>query len=157
MVKDLDPNFYICLCWVAVLILDFCSLSRFLKSVISIYCRHLGFMAVKTHHDQSNSYKGKHLFGAGLPFWSFSLLSSRWEACNHAGRLAARSANISTSWSKCDSNLDPSCPLLLLAGTGTCFFGSITGSLPRPGCLRTSSVNWPWTQICMALFPECWD
>ena len=39
------------------------------------------------------------------------------------------------------SNLDPSCPLLVLAGTGTCFFGSITGSLPRPGCLRTSSVN----------------
>ena len=38
-------------------------------------------------------------------------------------------------------HLDQNCPLLLLARTGTCFFGSITGSLPRPGCLRTSSVN----------------
>ena len=69
MVKDLDPNFYICLCWVAVLILDFCSLSRYLKSVIAICCRCLGFMAVKRHHDQSNSYKGKHLFGAGVPIY----------------------------------------------------------------------------------------
>ena len=57
MVKDLDPNFYICLCWVAVLILDFCSLSRYLKSVIAICCRCLGFMAVKRHHDQATHIK----------------------------------------------------------------------------------------------------
>ena len=30
------------------------------------YCLSLGFIAVKRHHDHGNSYKGKHLIGAGL-------------------------------------------------------------------------------------------
>jgi hypothetical protein len=38
------------------------------------------YIAVKRHHDQGNSYKGKHLIGAGLQFQRFSPLSSRWEA-----------------------------------------------------------------------------
>ena len=36
----------------------------------------LGFTAVKRHHDQGNSYNGKHLIGASLQFQRFSLLSS---------------------------------------------------------------------------------
>jgi hypothetical protein len=31
---------------------------------------------MKRHYDQDNSYKGKHLMGAGLQFQSFSPLSS---------------------------------------------------------------------------------
>jgi hypothetical protein len=31
--------------------------------------------AVKWHHDQGNSYKGKHLMGAGLEFHRFNPLS----------------------------------------------------------------------------------
>ena len=31
-----------------------------------VKCLSLGFIAVKRHHDQGNSYKGKHLIGAGL-------------------------------------------------------------------------------------------
>ena len=37
-------------------------------------------MTVKRHHDQGNSYKGKHLIEAGLQFQRFSPLSSWWEA-----------------------------------------------------------------------------
>jgi hypothetical protein len=37
----------------------------------------LGFIAVKKHHDRSNSYKGKDLIGAGLYFQRFSPLLSR--------------------------------------------------------------------------------
>ena len=47
------------------------------------------FNAVERHHDQSNSYKGKHLIGAGLRFQRFSPLSSWWEAWWHAGRHGA--------------------------------------------------------------------
>ena len=36
-------------------------------------------IAVKRHHDHSNSYKGKHLTGDGLLFQRFSPLSSRQE------------------------------------------------------------------------------
>ena len=39
----------------------------------------------KRHHDQSNSYKGKHLTNAGFR-------SQRWEAWQHAGRLGAGGA-----------------------------------------------------------------
>jgi hypothetical protein len=54
-------------------------------------------MAVKRHHDQGNSYKGKHLIGAGLQFQSFSPLSSWQEAWQHANRLGAGGAESSTS------------------------------------------------------------
>ena len=48
-----------------------------------------GFIALKRHHDHSNSYKGKHLIWAALPFQRFSLLSSWQEAWQHAGRHGA--------------------------------------------------------------------
>jgi hypothetical protein len=32
------------------------------------------FIAVKRHREHSNSYKGKHLIGAGLQFKGFSLI-----------------------------------------------------------------------------------
>ena len=47
------------------------------------------FIAVKNHHDHSNSYKEKHLIGAGLQFQRFSPLSSWWEAWQRAGRHGA--------------------------------------------------------------------
>ena len=49
-------------------------------------------IVVKRHHDQGNSYKGKHLVGAGLQFQRFRPLSSWWEAWQHAGRHGARGA-----------------------------------------------------------------
>jgi hypothetical protein len=36
-------------------------------------------IAMKRHHDQSNSYKENHLIGAGLQVQRISSLSSRWE------------------------------------------------------------------------------
>jgi hypothetical protein len=40
------------------------------------------------HHDKGNSYKEKHLIGAGLQVQRFSPLSSRWEHGNiHAGMV----------------------------------------------------------------------
>ena len=42
--------------------------------------------AVRRHRDHGNSYKEKHLVGAGLQFQRFSPLSSRREAWQHAGR-----------------------------------------------------------------------
>jgi hypothetical protein len=36
-------------------------------------------IAVNRHHDQGNSYKGQHLFGAGLQVQKFSPLLSRQE------------------------------------------------------------------------------
>ena len=51
-------------------------------------------IAVKKHHDQGNSYKDKHLIGAGLQFQRFSPLSS-WQ---HPGRQCAlEGAECSTS------------------------------------------------------------
>lgn len=44
---------------------------------------------MKKHHGQRNSFKGKHLVGAGLQFQGVSLLSSCEEACEHAGRHGA--------------------------------------------------------------------
>lgn len=41
--------------------------------------------SVKGHHDKSDSYKGKHLVGAGLQFYRFSPLLSWWEAQQRAG------------------------------------------------------------------------
>ena len=40
-----------------------------------------GFIAVKTHHDQGNSYKGQHLILAGFQFQKFSPLAS-WKHGN---------------------------------------------------------------------------
>ena len=48
-----------------------------------------GCIALERHHDQSNSYKGKHLIGAGLQFQRFSSLSSWWEAWQDKGRHGA--------------------------------------------------------------------
>ena len=47
---------------------------------------------MKRHHEHSNSYKGIHLIGAGLPFQRFSPLSSWQEAWQYAGRYAAGAA-----------------------------------------------------------------
>jgi hypothetical protein len=44
---------------------------------------------VKRHHDHVNSYKRKHLIGAGLQFQRFSPLSSWWEAWPHVGKHGA--------------------------------------------------------------------
>jgi hypothetical protein len=63
----------------------------------TIYLWHLRVsIAVKTHHDQGNSYKGQHLTGAGLQVKRFSLLlSSWWEAQQHPGRPSSRVAESS--------------------------------------------------------------
>jgi hypothetical protein len=47
----------------------------------------LAFIAVKKHHDQGNSNKGKHLIGAGVKVQRFSSLTSWWDALQHAGKL----------------------------------------------------------------------
>ena len=46
-------------------------------------------IAVKRHHDHGNSYKGKHLAGAGLHLQRFCQLSSWQEAWRHTGRYGA--------------------------------------------------------------------
>jgi hypothetical protein len=40
--------------------------------------------AVKRHNDKGNSYKGQHLFGAGLLVLRFSPLAIWWEAGKHS-------------------------------------------------------------------------
>ena len=56
---------------------------------------------MKRHNDQGNSYKGKHLIGAGLRFQRFSPLSSWQEAWQHPGRHGTgEGAERSRSWSK---------------------------------------------------------
>ena len=58
------------------------------------------FIAVKRLHDHNNSYKGKHLIGAGLQLQRFSPLSSWQEAWQRAGRHGAgEGAQSSTSGS----------------------------------------------------------
>lgn len=57
----------------------------------------LDFNTVKRNHDQGNSYKGKHVLGAGLQFQRFSPLSSWWEAWQCAGRYGAGGTESSTS------------------------------------------------------------
>ena len=55
-------------------------------------------IAVKRQCDEGNAYKEQHLIGADLQFQRFSLLSSRWEAWQDAGRHGAREgAESSTS------------------------------------------------------------
>jgi hypothetical protein len=56
-------------------------------------------IAVKRHHDQSNSEKGQHLIGAGLLVLRSSLLSW-WEAWQHPGRHGTGEAVSSTSCSE---------------------------------------------------------
>jgi hypothetical protein len=56
-------------------------------------------LSVNWHHDQDNSYKGKHLIKVGLQFQRFSSLSLWWEAWQPAGRHGAGGALSSTSWS----------------------------------------------------------
>ena len=52
---------------------------NFCTQALSIlHCLSLGFIAAKRHHDQDNSYKGKHLIGAGLQVQRCSPLSS-WQ------------------------------------------------------------------------------
>ena len=50
------------------------------------------FVAVKGHHEQGTSYKGKRLTGADLPLQMFGPLSSWQEAWQHAGRHGAGGA-----------------------------------------------------------------
>ena len=65
------------------------------------HCLSEGFIAVKRHHDHSNSYKGKHLVGAGLQFQRLSPLSSWWKAWQPAGSHGAGGgAESSPSWSE---------------------------------------------------------
>jgi hypothetical protein len=42
-------------------------------------------MAVKRHHDQHNSYKGKHLIGAGFKFQRFSPWQEAWWRAGRQG------------------------------------------------------------------------
>jgi hypothetical protein len=54
---------------------------------VELFCFRVS-IAVKRHHDQNNSYKDKHLIGAGLEFQRFSPLS--WpEAWQHPGKCGA--------------------------------------------------------------------
>ena len=71
-------------------------------------CLSQGFITVKKHHDHSNSYKGKHLMGAGLQFQTFRTLSSQQEAWWHVDRRgAAGGAKSCTSgWQEVDVTLD---------------------------------------------------
>ena len=58
-----------------------------------------GSVAVKRHHDPSNSYKGKHFIWAGLQFQIFSPLSSWQETWQLSGRHhAIKGAESSVSW-----------------------------------------------------------
>lgn len=47
---------------------------------------YLGFVAMKRHHDHSNSYKEKYLIEARLQFQRFTQLSPLWGAWKPAGR-----------------------------------------------------------------------
>ena len=51
------------------------------------------------HHDQGNSYKGKHLIGSGLQFQRASPLSSWWEALQRTCRHSAGGVKNTTFWS----------------------------------------------------------
>jgi hypothetical protein len=54
------------------------------KAFISA-CLRQCFIAVKSHRDHDNSYKGKHLIGAGLQFRGLVHCHHGWE---HGGVLA---------------------------------------------------------------------
>jgi hypothetical protein len=55
-------------------------------------------IAVKRHHDHSNTYEPNHLIGAVLQIQRFCPLSLWWEAWHCAGRLGAEEAQSSASW-----------------------------------------------------------
>jgi hypothetical protein len=58
-------------------------------------------LQLNKHPNQSNSYKGQHLIGAGLQVQRFSPLSSWQEAWQHPGRHGAgEGAESSTSCSE---------------------------------------------------------
>ena len=67
--------------------------------VCECVCVLVGFYAVKRHHDQVNSYKGKHLTEVGLQVQRFCPLSLWQEAWQHTSRCSAgEGAESSTSW-----------------------------------------------------------
>jgi hypothetical protein len=72
------PDFFLCLLFVYQRTNDFCD-------YVSSYFAESVSVAVKRHHYHGNSYKGKHLIGAGLQFQRFSPLSCQ-EAWWHTGR-----------------------------------------------------------------------
>lgn len=51
-----------------------------LAVVVVVFCLSYCSVVVMRHHDQGNSYKDKHLDGAGLHFQGLNLFSSWWEA-----------------------------------------------------------------------------
>jgi hypothetical protein len=51
-----------------------CGFEHLLKCLLAVLVR--VSIAVKRDHDQGNSYKGKHLIGAGLQILRFSLVST---------------------------------------------------------------------------------
>jgi hypothetical protein len=57
-------------------------------------------IAMKTHHDEGNSYKEQHLTGASLQVQRFSPLSARQYAWQSSCRHAAGGAESSTSSSE---------------------------------------------------------
>ena len=48
-------------------------------------CKCLSFIAVKRHHNHDNTYKGKHLIGAGLQFRG---LAQYYHGLKHGGLQA---------------------------------------------------------------------
>jgi hypothetical protein len=50
--------------------------------IYTCMCLSWGVTAVNKHHDQGKSYKGQHIFRAGLQVQRFSSLSSRQEHGN---------------------------------------------------------------------------
>ena len=62
------------------------------------YCLNEGFIAMKRHHNQGDSYTGKHFFGTGFQLQRFHPLSW-WEAWQHPGRPGAGGTESSMSWS----------------------------------------------------------
>jgi hypothetical protein len=67
---------------------------------LQTYCLSFDFIAVKRHHEHSNSYKEIYLIGTALQFQRFILLFSWQEARKYAGREGTAGAEISTSWWK---------------------------------------------------------
>jgi hypothetical protein len=58
----------------------------------------LGFIVVKRHHDQGNSYKSKHLIADDSQFQRFRQGRTEWQEAWHlAGRHSARVDKNSTS------------------------------------------------------------
>ena len=65
-------------------------------------------VAVKRHHEQGNSYKGKHFIKASLQFQACGPLSSQWEMWQHTGKHdAGDRAESSTSGSTCSKDCVP--------------------------------------------------